>query len=90
MKLRRVGSRSEILDTAMEEVSVMEGEAMEEVMGEVIAIAVVIVGVTEVMEGMVETIMGEEGTGMTMVAMEDMETIMEGMGDMVTTTRVDW
>ena len=84
----------------MEEVSVMEGEAMEEVMGEVIAIAVVIVGVTEVMEGMVETIMGEEGTGMTMVAMEDMETIMEGMGDMVTimegmgdmvtTTRVDW
>ena len=53
-------------------------------------IAVVIVGVTEVMEGMVETIMGEEGTGMTMVAMEDMETIMEGMGDMVTTTRVDW
>ena len=78
------------MDTAMEEVSVMEGEAMEEVMGEVIAIAVVIVGVTEVMEGMVETIMGEEGTGMTMVAMEDMETIMEGMGDMVTTTRVDW
>jgi len=74
----------------MEEVSVMEGEAMEEVMGEVIAIAVVIVWVTEVMEGMVETIMGEEGTGMTMVAMEDMETIMEGMGDMVTTTRVDW
>ena len=78
------------MDTAMEEVSVMEGEAMEEVMGEVIAIAVVIVGVTEVMEGMVETIMGEEGTGMTMVAMEDMETIMEGMGDMVTTTREDW
>ena len=78
------------MDTAMEEVSVMEGEAMEEVMGEVIAIAVVIVGVTEVMEGMVETIMGEEGTGMTMVAMEDMETIMEGTGDMVTTTRVDW
>ena len=78
------------MDMAMEEVSVMEGEAMEEVMGEVIAIAVVIVGVTEVMEGMVETIMGEEGTGMTMVAMEDMETIMEGMGDMVTTTRVDW
>ena len=71
------------MDMAMEEVSVMEEEAMEEVMGEVIAIAVV-------MEGMVETIMGEEGTGMTMVAMEDMETIMEGMGDMVMTTRVDW
>ena len=78
---------------AMEEVSVMEEEAMEEVMGEVIAIAVV-------MEGMVETIMGEEGTeetimvagdtGMTMVVMVVMEMIMEGMGDMVTTTRVDW
>ena len=88
------------MDTAMEEVSVMEGEAMEEVMGEVIAIAVVIVGVTEVMEGMVETIMGEEGTEeiimvagdteMTMVVMEDMEMIMEAMVDMVTTTRVDW
>ena len=72
----------------MEGVSATEEAAMEEVMGE--AIAVAIVGVTEVMEGMVETIMGEGGTGMTMVVMEDMEMIMEATGDMVTTTRVDW
>lgn len=76
------------MDTAMEGVSATEEAAMEEVMGEAIAVATV--GVTEVMEGMVETIMGEGGTGMTMVVMEDMEMIMEATGDMVTTTRVDW
>ena len=86
----------------MEEVSAMEEEAMEEATGEVMeeAIAVDIVEVMEVMGGMVETIMGEEGTeetimvagdtGMTMVVMEDMEMIMEAMVDMVTTTREDW
>ena len=86
------------MDTAMERVSATEEAAMEEVMGEAIAVATV--GVMEVMEGMVETIMGEGGTeetimvaedtGMTMVVMEDMEMIMEATGDMVTTTRVDW
>ena len=90
------------MDTVMEEVSAMEGEAIEEAMGEGMeeAIAVDIVGAMEVTGGMVETIMGEEGTEeiimvagdteMTMVVMEDMEMIMEAMVDMVTTTRVDW
>ena len=97
MKLRRVGSRSEILDTAMEEGSVMVG-GMGEAMGE--AIAVVMVGVTGVMVDMVGTIMVEEGTeettmvagatGMTMVDTEDMEMTMEAMEDMVTTTREGW
>ena len=82
----------------MEGVSATEEAAMEGVMGEAIAVATV--GVMEVMEGMVEMIMGEGGTeetimvaedtGMTMVVMEDMEMIMEATGDMVTTTRVDW
>ena len=76
------------MDTAMEGVSATEEAAMEEVMEEAIAVATV--GVTKIMEGMVETIMGEGGTGMTMVVMEDMEMIMEATGDMVTTTRVDW
>ena len=76
------------MDTAMEGVSATEEAAMEGVMGEAIAVATV--GVTEVMEGMVETIMVAEDTGMTMVVMEDMEMIMEATGDMVTTTRVDW
>ena len=91
--LRRVGSRSEILDTAMEEGSVMVG-GMGEAMGEDL------VGVTGVMVDMVGTIMVEEGTeettmvagatGMTMVDMEDMEMTMEAMEDMVTTTREGW
>ena len=76
------------MDTVMEEVSAMEGEAMEEGMEE--AIAVDIVGAMEVMGGMEETIMVAGDTGMTTVAMEDMEMIMEAMVDMVTTTRVAW
>ena len=100
-ELRRVGSRSEILDTAMEEGSVMVG-GMGEAMGEglVEVIAVVMVGVTGVMVDMVGTIMVEEGTeettmvagatGMTMVDMEDMEMTMVDMEDMVTTTREGW
>ena len=80
------------MDTVMEEVSAMEGEAMGEAMGEGMeeAIAVDIVGAMEVMGGMEETIMVAGDTGMTTVAMEDMEMIMEAMVDMVTTTRVDW
>ena len=83
----------------MEEVSAMEEEAMEEATGEVMEEAIA-VGAMEVMGGMVETTMGEEGTeetimvagdtGMTMVVMEDMEMIMEAMVVMVTTTREDW
>ena len=83
----------------MEEVSAMEEEAMEEATGEVMEEAIA-VGAMEVMGGMVETTMGEEGmeetimvagdTGMTMVVMEDTEIIMEAMVDMVTTTREDW
>ena len=76
------------MDTVMEEVSAMEEEAMGEGMEE--AIAVDIVGAMEVMGGMEETIMVAGDTGMTTVAMEDMEMIMEAMVDMVTTTRVDW
>ena len=87
------------MDTVMEEVSAMEEEAMEEATGEVMEEAIA-VGAMEVMGGMVETTMGEEGTeetimvagdmGMTMVVMEDTEMIMEAMVDMVTTTREDW
>ena len=87
------------MDTVMEEVSAMEEEAMEEATGEVMEEAIA-VGAMEVMGGMVETTMGEEGmeetimvagdTGMTMVVMEDMEMIMEAMVVMVTTTREDW
>ena len=87
------------MDTVMEEVSAMEEEAMEEATGEVMEEAIA-VGAMEVMGGMVETTMGEEGTeetimvagdtGMIMVVMEDTEMIMEAMVDMVTTTREDW
>ena len=82
-----VGLRNEILDTVMEEVSAME-EATGEVMEE--AIAVDIVEVMEVMGGMVETIMGEEGTEETIMVAGDTGMTMAVMEDMETTTRADW